>query len=78
VIELARSNDAEKQDQLDRLEAFHAAHRADRDGALQRLREAALAGENLFEVLMDTVRHCSLGEITTTLFEVGGRYRRNA
>ena len=43
----------------------------------ERLRDAALAGDNLFDVLMDVVRCCSLGEITDTLFEVGGRYRRN-
>ena len=42
-----------------------------------RLQDAALAGDNLFEVLMDAVRTCSLGDITHTLFEVGGRYRRN-
>ena len=44
---------------------------------LDRLRDAALAGDNLFAVLMDAVRCCSLGEITTALFDVGGRYRRN-
>ena len=45
--------------------------------ALDRLRDAALAGDNLFAVLMDAVRVCTLGEITDALFEVGGRYRRN-
>src|SRR5690606_13503151 len=74
---LARSTDAEKQSQLDRLAAFHERHAADRPEALARLRDAALAGENLFAVLMDAVRCCSLGDITHTLFEVGGRYRRN-
>ena len=44
---------------------------------LQRLQEAALAGGNVFEVLMDAVRVCSLGQITDALFEVGGQYRRN-
>jgi methylmalonyl-CoA mutase len=44
---------------------------------LARLRDAAMAGDNLFDVLMDAVRCCTLGEITQTLFEVGGRYRRN-
>jgi isobutyryl-CoA mutase len=44
---------------------------------LARLQAAALAGDNLFAVLMDAVRVCSLGEITHALFEVGGRYRRN-
>ena len=76
-IELARSTDDEKQSQLRRLEAFHAAHADERPAALQRLRDAALAGDNLFDVLVDAVRSCSLGDITDTLFEVGGRYRRN-
>ncbi len=76
-VELARSTDAEKQDQIDRLRSFHLRHAEDSPAALQRLRDAVLAGENLFEVLMDTVRHCSLGEITDTLFEMGGKYRRS-
>jgi methylmalonyl-CoA mutase len=42
-----------------------------------RLQEAARAGDNLFEELMETVRTCSLGQITEALFEVGGQYRRN-
>ncbi len=75
--ELARSSDAEKRDQIDRLEDFRARHADERPAALERLRAAALAGDNLFAVLMDTVRHCSLGEITDALFEVGGSYRRN-
>ncbi|MBX3285773.1 MAG: cobalamin-dependent protein [Actinobacteria bacterium] len=76
-VALARSTDDEKQSQLTRLDDFHARHAAERPEALDRLRRAALAGDNLFEVLMDVVRVCSLGEITHTLFEVGGRYRRN-
>ncbi|MGB3410523.1 MAG: fused isobutyryl-CoA mutase/GTPase IcmF [Microthrixaceae bacterium] len=77
TVELARSDDDEKRDQLNRLRDFQSRHAAERPAALARLRDAALAGDNLFEVLMDTVRHCSLGEITDTLFEVGGSYRRN-
>ncbi len=76
-LELARSSDAEKQDQIDRLRDFERRHSEDRPAALQRLRDAALAGDNLFAVLMDTVRHCTLGEITDALFDVGGKYRRN-
>jgi len=41
------------------------------------LKKAAIAGENLFESLMDAVKHCSLGQITEALYEVGGQYRRN-
>jgi methylmalonyl-CoA mutase len=75
-MELARSTDEEKRDQIERVRDFQRRHAEDRPAALERLRAAALAGENLFDVLMDTVRHCTLGEITNTLFEVGGQYRR--
>jgi methylmalonyl-CoA mutase len=74
---LARSSDDEKQDQLRRLEDFHLRHANERGAALARLQAAALDGENVFGVLMDAVRCCSLGQITAALFEVGGRYRRN-
>ncbi|MCB0976518.1 MAG: hypothetical protein KDB02_03580, partial [Acidimicrobiales bacterium] len=76
-IELARSTDDEKQSQLRRLATFSDANADVRPADLQRLRDAALAGDNVFEVLMDVVRTCSLGQITDALFEVGGRYRRN-
>jgi methylmalonyl-CoA mutase len=76
-LELARSDDDEKWDQIRRVRDFRARHAAERDEALARLRATALAGGNLFDELMRTVRCCTLGEITETLFEVGGRYRRN-
>ena len=76
-VALARSTEEEKRSQLDRLERFHVDHSAEATAALTRLREAALAGENLFAVLMDATRSASLGQITHALFEVGGRYRRN-
>jgi methylmalonyl-CoA mutase len=76
-LELARSTEEEKQSQLHRLDRFHRAHADERPAVLARLQQAALAGENVFAVLMDAVRACSLGEITEALFEVGGRYRRN-
>jgi len=44
---------------------------------LQRLKAAARDGDNVFAVLMDAVRVCSLGQITNALFEVGGQYRRS-
>ncbi|HMX65597.1 MAG TPA: methylmalonyl-CoA mutase family protein, partial [Microthrixaceae bacterium] len=77
VLTLARSTDAEKDDQIARVCDFQARHAAERPAALERLRRAALDGENLFAVLMDTVRSCTLGEITDALFEVGGQYRRS-
>ncbi len=76
-LELARSSEDEKQSQLRRLQGFHAAHAEARPAALARLQQAALVGDNVFAVLMDAVRVCSLGQITDALFEVGGRYRRN-
>jgi isobutyryl-CoA mutase len=75
-VELIRSSEEEKQRQLERLRRFQAEHADERPAALERLRQAALAGENLFAVLMDAVRVCTLGEITHALFEVGGKYRR--
>jgi methylmalonyl-CoA mutase len=76
-LELARSSEAEKESQLARLERFHAEHADRRPADLARLQETALNGGNVFSVLMDVVRTCSLGQITNALFEVGGRYRRN-
>jgi methylmalonyl-CoA mutase len=75
--ELQRSTEEEKQSQLARLRDFQERHASERPAALEHLRAAALAGDNLFAVLMEAVRACSLGEITHALFEVGGRYRRN-
>jgi methylmalonyl-CoA mutase len=77
TIELARSDEHEKNDQINRLRSFQAVHTSEREQSLERLRQAALAGDNIFAVLMDVVRTCSLGEITDTLFDVGGRYRRS-
>jgi methylmalonyl-CoA mutase len=76
-LEVARSTEEEKQSQLARLRDFQARHASERPAALARLRNAAIAGDNVFAVLMDAVRCCSLGEITQTLFEVGGQYRRS-
>ncbi len=76
-IELARSTDDEKQSQLARLADFQARHAADSPAMLARLKQAVMANTNVFEVLIDAVRVCSLGQITNTLFEVGGQYRRS-
>ena len=76
-LELARSTDEEKQSQLKRLAEFHAKHAAAAPAQLLRLQQAVIANANVFEVLMDAVRVCSLGQITNALFEVGGQYRRN-
>jgi isobutyryl-CoA mutase len=76
-IALARSTEDEKQSQLARLRAFQARHRDAAPAALERLQRAVIDDQNVFAVLMDAVRVCSLGQITHALFEVGGQYRRN-
>lgn len=76
-LELARSTEEEKQSQLRRLQEFHARHATQAPAMLQRLQHAVIENRNVFEVLMDAVRVCSLGQITSALFEVGGQYRRN-
>ncbi|NKQ53083.1 methylmalonyl-CoA mutase family protein [Amycolatopsis sp. K13G38] len=76
-VELARATEEEKQSQLSRLADFQQRHATDAEQALKALREAAQRGENLFAVLMDAARVCSLGQITEAFFEVGGQYRRN-
>jgi methylmalonyl-CoA mutase len=77
TLELARSTEEEKQSQLQRLNDFHALHAAESPAVLKRLQQAVIDNGNVFEVLMDAVRVCSLGQITNALFEVGGQYRRN-
>jgi len=76
-IELARATETEKESQLRRGRDFQAAHRSEADAALARLKQAAVSGENVFAVLMEAARVCSLQQVTEAFFEVGGQYRRN-
>ncbi|HSO17862.1 MAG TPA: methylmalonyl-CoA mutase family protein, partial [Desulfosarcina sp.] len=76
-IDLARATTEEKESQLQRLADFHARHADSAPDALTRLQQVALSGGNIFAQLMETVKTCSLGQITTALYEVGGQYRRN-
>jgi len=77
TLELARGTEDEKKSQLTRLNDFHERHKADSGAMLDRLGAAARQNQNVFAVLMDAVRVCSLGQITDALFDVGGKYRRN-
>jgi len=77
TLALARSTDDEKRSQLARLDDFQRRHAQEAPAALARLRQAAIDDDNVFAHLMDAVRVCSLGQVTTALFEVGGQYRRN-
>ncbi len=76
VAELARPAPADWERQLARLRDFRERHRGDAPQYLARLKKVALEGENVFGELLETVRHASLGQITRTLAEVGGRYRK--
>jgi methylmalonyl-CoA mutase len=75
--ELARATEEEKESQLERVRDFTAQHREDAHPALSALKDAARSGGNVFAVLMDAARVCSLQQITEAFFEVGGQYRRN-
>jgi methylmalonyl-CoA mutase len=76
-VELARSTEEEKQSQLKRLRDFQQRNAAESGAMLARLKQAVIENGNVFAVLVDAVRCCSLGQITSALFEVGGQYRRN-
>ena len=76
-ILLQRSTDEEKQGQLRRLRDFQDRNAEVAPKMLARLRQAAMNNENMFGVLMEAVRHCSLGQIAAAFYEVGGQYRRN-
>ena len=77
TVALTRSTEKEKKGQLERLRDFHDRHADEAPAMIERLKAAAAANDNVFAVLMDAVRVCSLGQITGALFEVGGQYRRN-
>ena len=76
-LELARATEEEKQSQLKRRNEFIERNREKAPEALRRLKKTALSDGNLFAEMMNTVRCCTLGQITQALFEVGGKYRRN-
>jgi len=76
-MELIRATDEEKESQLNRLADFQKRHEKEAPKALERLQKGVLSGDNIFAELMDTVRVCSLGQITRLLYDVGGQYRRN-
>jgi methylmalonyl-CoA mutase len=76
-VELIRSTEDEKKSQLKRLREFHSKNSRVSGEMLERLKQSVIENRNVFAVLMDAVRACSLGQITHALFEVGGQYRRN-
>ncbi len=76
-VPLTRSTDAEKQKQIKRLHDFQKRNKKHCQAMCERLQQAVINNENVFAVLMDAVRVCSLGQISEALFAVGGKYRRN-
>ena len=76
-VELIRSSDEEKNNQIHNVRAFQATHADESVTALANLQSVARERGNLFAALMDTVKSSSLGQISSALYEVGGEYRRN-
>jgi isobutyryl-CoA mutase len=75
--EVIRSDEHEKQQQIVFLQHLQTAQQQKAMEALRQLKQVALREENIFHQLMETTKYCSLGQITTALYEVGGQYRRN-
>ena len=75
--EVIRATEEEKQYQINMLALLHQRNAAQTPARLKQLQQIAVANGNLFDELMETVKFCSLGQITNALFEVGGQYRRN-
>jgi isobutyryl-CoA mutase len=75
--EVIRATEEEKQFQIKTLETLHQLHAEKVKEQLNNLQEAAIQNKNIFEKLMEATKYCSLGQITSALFEVGGQYRRN-
>ena len=75
--EVIRATVEEKEYQITMLDALHKSKEELAQETISRIQEAAIQNDNIFDVLMDAAKHCSLGQITNALFEVGGQYRRN-
>ena len=75
--EVIRSTTEEKEQQIQNLQAFWKRNQSRSAEMLERLKKVAVENGNIFEELMETVKYCSLGQITHALYEVGGQYRRN-
>ena len=76
-LEVTRSDEVEKRMVIERNIDFKTKNSEKSEAGITLLKEAARNGENLFEVMMDIVDHCTVGEVTKALFEIGGQFRRN-
>jgi methylmalonyl-CoA mutase len=75
--EVIRATEEEKMYQITMLDDLHASHKDVEESSLASLQSAALHNNNIFEKMMEVAKTCSIGQMTSTLFEVGGQYRRN-
>ncbi|MBK6892349.1 MAG: methylmalonyl-CoA mutase [Flavobacteriales bacterium] len=75
--EVIRATEEEKQAQIQTAENLQKAYATESAAALNDLQHAAIKNENMFAVLMEACKYCSLGQLTDAMFEVGGQYRRN-
>jgi methylmalonyl-CoA mutase len=75
--EVIRSTSEEKEQQIGNLQTFWKRNENRSADELKKLKETAVSNGNIFAQLMETVKYCSLGQITNALYEVGGQYRRN-
>ena len=76
-VEVTRSDETEKKMVIARNQEFKAENVSKAEEGIERLKEAARNGENLFEVMMEIVDYCTVGQVTQALFESGGKFRRN-
>jgi methylmalonyl-CoA mutase len=76
-IEVTRSNEAERMMVIERNQKFKKTHSKEAEAGLEKLKQVARDGGNLFEVMMEIVEYCSVGQVTQALFETGGKFRRN-
>jgi len=76
-VEVIRSTKEEKDQQIENLDAFKKRNEVKSEKEINKLKEVAINNGNLFAQLMETVKYCSLGQITHALYQVGGQYRRN-
>ena len=74
---MIRSTTEEKEFQIQTVQNLWKRNEDKSADVLHRLQQTAVHNKNIFEELMETVKYCSLGQITKALFEVGGQYRRN-
>ncbi len=75
--EVIRATEQEKEEQIQTLRGLHQAKLSQAKELLQELQQDAISNRNIFQTLMEATKHCSLGQITHALYEVGGQYRRN-